>query len=464
MTFSFLHTASPLRLLGMALALCCLSLSMLACGDGDIVQKNYVCDKDEDCKASQVCQGGECVAADNDKDGFARNKDCNDNNRLVYPGAPERCKNQIDDNCDGQVDEDPCLCKDGDVRACGLKIGECRQGQQTCSNAKWSDCKGSVEPVAEICDGKDNDCDGSVDEELANCCRPGDKRRCGSNVGECKSGWQRCDAGKWLTCEGDKRPNQEVCDNKDNDCDGIVDNLAGFKAPLQKPCYTGAPPTRNVGACREGLSFCRLGQWSKCEKEVLPSKETCDGKDNDCNGKTDESFPDVGKDCIIKNLKGECAKSVYTCDKGAKKCEQTNKPVAELCNNKDDDCDGVVDNKKGDTTPMTRACYDGPKTPVASEPAKMAFRSVSEGSGVPAKIRQSPSPKSVMAKTTIVTAPSTKTSKISTKPALSASANANAPESTSVAMTNSASPAMLLVSLQPKAILVTAKTTIATAK
>lgn len=57
-----------------------------------------------------------------------------------------------------------CECRVGTTRACGTDEGECVAGTQTCSSAgAWGDCVGSVGPVAEVCDGKDNDCDGLTD-------------------------------------------------------------------------------------------------------------------------------------------------------------------------------------------------------------------------------------------------------------------------------------------------------------
>ncbi|MCX6710440.1 MAG: malectin domain-containing carbohydrate-binding protein [Candidatus Woesearchaeota archaeon] len=57
-------------------------------------------------------------------------------------------------------------CINGATKQCGTTdAGECQYGLSTCSIGIWSNCAGNVEPVAEICDGLDNDCDSFVDEE-----------------------------------------------------------------------------------------------------------------------------------------------------------------------------------------------------------------------------------------------------------------------------------------------------------
>ena len=74
----------------------------------------------------------------------------------IAPRA-ERC-NDIDDDCDGAVD-------DGLRRSCGTDVGECQTGEQTCARGDWGVCEGEVPPVPERCDELDNDCDGESDDE-----------------------------------------------------------------------------------------------------------------------------------------------------------------------------------------------------------------------------------------------------------------------------------------------------------
>lgn len=65
---------------------------------------------------------------------------------------------------------------------------------------------------AELCDGHDNDCDGSVDEGLERACTD----LCSG------AGTQVCVRGAWQLCEPNA-PSPEACDDADNDCDGLVD-------------------------------------------------------------------------------------------------------------------------------------------------------------------------------------------------------------------------------------------------
>jgi hypothetical protein len=90
--------------------------------------------------------------------------------------------------------------------------------------------------------------------------------------------------GKWGPCLGERLPGPEVCNGKDDDCDGQIDNEI-----KPKPCYTGPANTDGVGTCRQGEQSCKDGKFGPCEKQVLPRAEICGNqKDDDCDGAVDD--------------------------------------------------------------------------------------------------------------------------------------------------------------------------------
>jgi len=79
-------------------------------------------------------------------------------------------------------------------------------------------CTSDCVPTTEICDGLDNDCDGSVDEGIANITS-------GTDVGVCQSEIQQCIGGSFQVVQNRLNATVEICDNGlDDDCDGYVDN------------------------------------------------------------------------------------------------------------------------------------------------------------------------------------------------------------------------------------------------
>ncbi len=57
---------------------------------------------------------------------------------------------------------------------------------------------------------------------------------------------------------------------------------------VQRSCYDGPQSTREIGRCRDGKQTCQAdGRWGPCVGSILPTTETCDGTDEDCDGHID---------------------------------------------------------------------------------------------------------------------------------------------------------------------------------
>jgi Notch-like protein len=258
----------------------------------------------------------------------------------------------LDNDCDGQTDEGPggvltVPCYDGPVGTAG--VGDCRVGFQTCEAGVLGACSDQVLPADDFCDGLDGDCDGAADEGLDCACRPGTSRACyggpdgSEGRGECRGGRQTCrpDGTNYDPCEGQVLPVSEACDGRDEDCDGRADDeVVGVDAR----CTVG------VGLCAaRGVSFCdaAAGEVRCGAVPGEPREERCDGTDNDCDGRTDESFG-LGEACAAGV--GACiATGLVVCNgQGGRTCSaQPQDPRAEACNGVDDDCDGTTDEALG---------------------------------------------------------------------------------------------------------------------
>ncbi|MEZ4315290.1 MAG: MopE-related protein, partial [Polyangiaceae bacterium] len=151
-------------------------------------------------------------------------------------------------------------------------------------------------------------------------------------LGVCKAGTMLCLDGV-LTCMPMQVPGNELCDDLDNDCDGVVDNnIPGTGGD----CSTGAQ-----GVCGPGTISCQ-GGLIDCYSIVPPSVEVCDGLDNDCDGQTDEANPGGGGACMTGQL-GACAQGTLNCLNGSLQCTPNALAQPEVCDGMDNNCDGQID-------------------------------------------------------------------------------------------------------------------------
>ena len=89
----------------------------------------------------------------------ANNLDCDDNDGSSFPGALEVCDGK-DNNCNGVTDENQ------GSTSCG--IGECRTTQANCVDGVPQTCQPGT-PIAETCNGRDDNCNGATDEGTKAC-------------------------------------------------------------------------------------------------------------------------------------------------------------------------------------------------------------------------------------------------------------------------------------------------------
>ncbi|MBF0103919.1 MAG: FG-GAP repeat protein [Deltaproteobacteria bacterium] len=325
----------------------------------------------------------------------ANANDCDDTNNAIHPGAVEVCDN-ADNDCTGGIDngiapipadntQGLCasnikVCHDGDfVNATGNYVpmseicdgldndcaggtddgltnrpasntqGLCAGNTETCNGIDgWQATATNYTPTAEICDGLDNDCAGGIDNGLAD-------RLTSNQDGECEGNLEHCEAVEgYQPLATNYIPTDEICDNKDNNCNDAVDEG-----------ISNIPALNTQGLCSANIRVCSSGTFVDLAANYIPTTEICDGLDNDCAGGIDDGLTDLP----ATNTNGECVGNKLQCNGVAGwQAKATNYiPTDETCDTLDNNCNGTVDEGLTIYTWYTDADGDGHGNPEISE-------------------------------------------------------------------------------------------------
>ena len=304
--------------------------------------------------------------------------DCDDSNVAIFPSAIETCNN-LDDNCDGAVDEagatgEQTWYTDADSDG----YGDDGSAQRSCSTpagtvSRGGDCDDADSNVfpgaAEFCNGLDDDCNGSVDDgavDAASWYIDGD----GDLYGDPSTALASCSApAGYVPVAGDcddtdtsiSPAQPEQCNGIDDNCDGSTDDASSIDASTGYADQDGD----SYGDAGQMLYACVLpsGYVSNADDcddtdgAIRPgATEVCNGADDDCDAQVDEAGATGGntwyQDADADSY-GNAAVATQACSQpsgyvaDSADCNDasagSNPGATELCNSTDDDCDGQVD-------------------------------------------------------------------------------------------------------------------------
>ena len=321
---------------------------------------------------------------DNDGDGFGdpnvwildcfrpsfyvlNSDDCDDNDRDINPDVIEIC-DDIDNNCDGQIDESLFQIYYADIDQDGFgdpdaTFYDCFEpvgyvvNQEDCN-----DNDPTINPAAiEVCDGIDNNCDGQTDEGLLVVFY---LDLDGDGFGDPTTMDMACEQPKGSVLNPDDCDDNnesinpfasEVCDSLDNNCNDRIDEglLHTLYADMDGDGFGDI--NSSIIACEfpDGYVINR----DDCDDStimVFPNRpEICDGLDNNCNGEIDEGvlisyYADVDEDGF-----GDPENAVLDCVQpdgfveNNEDCDDANESIfpdaSELCDGLDNNCNGEID-------------------------------------------------------------------------------------------------------------------------
>jgi hypothetical protein len=272
------------------LFLFCVLISTTSCLRAWEVGGPWACDKDEVCPTDFTCDDGICCV----------------------PGGTPACPTlPFKGHCaEGELkvyfqDVDG----DGDGNE---KVSEsrCRQPRTVPNQPAWvltgGDCDDTRADIftgaPELCNGKDDNCDQRIDENLPNP-KKFYRDEDGDGVGETAALLEACMAPPgYSALSGDCAPldptkfpgANERCNNLDDDCDQMPDTAETTFMDTDGPGSTRFPclVENAQGVCRAGTFQCEVQGTQVqrvCRSLNTSSREVCDGLDNDCTGGVDEA-------------------------------------------------------------------------------------------------------------------------------------------------------------------------------
>lgn len=294
------------------------------------------------------------VTDDLDGDGYTTADDCDDTDSTINPGATETYYDGIDQNCDALSDNDMDM--DGhDASA---------QGGDDCA-----DDNAAISPEAEeVCDGIDNDCEGTIDEGAVDGVliyadvdldTYGDPLNPGNGCGDTVPDGYVLDATDCNDADAAINPlGVETCDGVDQNCDGSIDEGIATTAWYADADADGWGDMTAVDNCMmpEGY-LATSGDCDDANAAANPDMvELCNGFDDNCDSEIDE---DTASDAGVYYMDadtdgyGDSSTMVTSCEApidyviDGTDCDDSdaavNSAATEACNGYDDDCDGDTD-------------------------------------------------------------------------------------------------------------------------